>query len=70
MTLDELARTLPNGFHDAEVSTATLDYARGEARLILDVWIGDMEAPAKERETYRLAELTFVVKIFFAPGNT
>jgi hypothetical protein len=28
MTLDELAGNLPNGFHDAEVTTITIDYVR------------------------------------------
>jgi hypothetical protein len=40
MTLDELAVSLPNGFHDAELKTLALDYERREARLVLDLWSG------------------------------
>jgi len=58
MTLDEIAATLPNGFHDAELQTVAIDYPTSEARLILDLWIGDMGGTEAERESYRLAEVT------------
>lgn len=58
MTLDELYRTLPNGFHDAEIKRTILDYENGTASLTLDVWVGDMEGSPSGRELYRLAELT------------
>ena len=28
LTIEELERTLPNGFHDAEISTIRLDYVK------------------------------------------
>ncbi len=56
MTLHELAMTLPNGFHDAEVSDFTIDYLRRELRLMMRVWI-EMEG-TPEDETYRTAMLT------------
>jgi len=66
MTLDELAASLPNGFHDAELSALTIDYTKSEARLVLDVWIGDMGAkPDGEREAYRLAELALSGLLFW-----
>lgn len=58
MTLDELYRTLPNGFHDAEIKRTILDYENGTASLTLDVWVGDMDGSPSERELYRLSELT------------
>ena len=33
MTLAELAKTLPNGFHDAYLTSINMDYAKGELRL-------------------------------------
>jgi hypothetical protein len=57
MTLDELAPSIPNGFHDAELNTFAIDYTRREARLILDIWVADDLQNPDEIETYRLAEL-------------
>ena len=53
MTLDELAASLPNGLHDAELAAVALDFTKREAQLSLDIWIGDDE----EREAYRRAEI-------------
>ena len=52
MTLFELARTLPNGFHDAELKSIHLDYEELEATLTVDLWIGSMQDPPEQRETY------------------
>ena len=61
MTLDELALSLPNGFHDAELEVVTIDCTKREARLTLDVWIGDDD----EREAYRRAELTLTGLLYW-----
>jgi hypothetical protein len=53
VTLSELAASLPNGLHDANLGTVSLDFLTREARLELDIWIGD-EA---EMEAYRRAEI-------------
>lgn len=58
MTLYEIARTLPNGFHDTEIKRTILDYENGTASLALDVFVGEVDAKPNERELYRLAELT------------
>jgi hypothetical protein len=59
MTLDELANTLPNGFHDSAVHTITLDYSKHEIRFHLAVWVGDLDAKdEKAREAYRMGDLT------------
>lgn len=54
MTLDDLACTLPNGFHDAEITSIRIDYVRRKVEIMIDVWVGDSES----RETYRPATLT------------
>jgi hypothetical protein len=58
MTLEELADTLPNGFHDAQVSGISLDYLKREASFTLDIWVGDSSSQnERAREAYRSAEL-------------
>ena len=59
VTLQELSRTLPNGFHDAKLARVELDYARQEALLHLSLLVGDPDAPEYEaREAQRPAVLT------------
>ena len=59
MTLEELADTLPNGFHDAEVQTLALDFPRRLALFEMRVWVGSMDSAAGgERERYRSARIT------------
>ena len=65
-TLDELAASLPNGFHDAELNALAIDYAKRELRLSLKIWVGDVAAEAEEeREAYRSAELLISGLIYF-----
>lgn len=54
MTLEELEDTLPNGLHDAEISSLLIDYSRKEVRMELRVCFSDME----RREAYRDATMT------------
>jgi hypothetical protein len=65
MTPDGLADSIPNGFHDAELIAVTIDYAKSEARLVLDVWIAEHLDTADEREAYRLAEVNLYGLIFW-----
>jgi hypothetical protein len=57
MTLEELALTLPNGFHDTEIREILIDYQRRRIRMRLSVWIGDMEEVRAPKEAYRDADL-------------
>ncbi len=57
MTLEELADTLPNGLHDAQVSSVSIDYVRREARLIIDLWVGVPSEEEEVRDAYREGEL-------------
>ena len=57
MTFNELAQSLPQGFHDAEFQRFEMDYL--SRRLVFDVviWIGDMDNE-QAREMYRPARVT------------
>jgi hypothetical protein len=63
-TLDDLSASLPNGFHDAEMLKLEIDYTKREAILTLDVWVAESMESA-ERESYRMAELTFSGLLFW-----
>lgn len=56
VTLEDLAIELPNGFHDSEFKTITIDYDKRRVVVELSVWLGDMHSET-ERERYRDAEL-------------
>ncbi len=59
MTLNELAGTLPNGFHDSVVHVISLDYSKHEIKLSVAVWVGNSDATdAAAREAYRMGQLT------------
>ncbi|WP_421759305.1 hypothetical protein [Devosia sp.] len=53
MTIEEIARSLPNGFHDAELSGYSISFIKQTAHLDLAVWTG---SPTRI-ETYRPASL-------------
>lgn len=57
MTLEDLADTLPNGFHDAHISSVSIDYVKRDARLIIDLWVGVPSEDQELREAYRQGEL-------------
>jgi hypothetical protein len=58
MTLAEIEETLPNGFHDAEISKLSVDYETKIATITMNPWIGSMDAPPDNgRELYRAASL-------------
>ena len=63
MTFQELAQSLPNGFHDAELHRLEIDYVQQVLRMELVVWIGRMSA-RETRELYRPAEVV-VEKVGF-----
>lgn len=66
MTLDDLAASLPNGFHDSALKVVTIDYVKREAKLSLEIWMGDCDAvSAADREAYRQAEVSLSGLFFF-----
>ena len=63
MSIEELERELGISFHDALLCTLSTDYVRRTAELILDVCVGDPDAPpgpARERRRRGRLELTGV----------
>ena len=54
MTILELERSLPNGFHDAHIHRLSVDYVNREAAITFDVLVGIPEGKNEfEREAYR-----------------
>src|SRR5262245_32870453 len=64
MTLREIDASLPNGFHDAEISSIRLDFLSRRAALDREIWIGDSLRGA--RETYRAGRLELSGVAYFA----
>ncbi len=51
MTLTDIDRQLPNGFHDANLLRFAVDYAKATLTLDLDLWVGSPDAKTPlERE--------------------
>src|SRR3954469_5716515 len=54
MTLTDIDRELPNGFHDAYLLRFAADYAKAALTLDLNLWIGTPDARTPEdRERYK-----------------
>jgi len=64
MTLEELENTLPNGLHDAEVQSLSVDYAHRSLALELMVWVGSMDDPPEGREAYKTGRLEISGLVF------
>jgi hypothetical protein len=62
MTVDELERTLPNGFHDAVLENIAIDYRQRRAEIAVSVEIGD----EKSGEVYRRGRLVVEGLFFFS----
>ncbi|MBG0809485.1 hypothetical protein IY145_08845 [Methylosinus sp. H3A] len=59
MTLDDLAASLPNGFHDSVLKVVTIDYVNRKAKLSLEIWMADGDASsAADREAYKQVEVS------------
>lgn len=43
MKIDELEASLPNGFHDSDLLSISIDYARREAKFSIRLWVGSEE---------------------------
>ena len=66
MTLEELENSLPNGLHDAAISDIAIDYKAKQAKLKLEVWVGDLDSEEDEiREAYRKGELILSGLVYF-----
>lgn len=63
MNLFDLAESLPNGLHDAELRRVSVDYVERTATLEIEIWVADTDTP---RELYRLARITLSGLVYFA----
>jgi hypothetical protein len=66
LTLDELDKTLPNGFHDAEIFSFELDYVAATAKFRMNLLVGGPDDPEPEREAYQEATLIVDGLCFFS----
>src|ERR1043165_2312068 len=57
MTLDELERTMPNGFHDAWIRRIEIDYRAQRVSMLASLLVGVPDDPPEQRSRYRDAEV-------------
>lgn len=62
MTFQDLEDTLPNGFHDAELKSVSIDYVERLLTMQMEILIGTPEAG--DQDEYRSATLT-VTGLYF-----
>jgi len=66
MKLEQLENSLPNGFHDADLETISIDYVSREAVMKLLLLVGSPNAVTEEkREIYQTAELHLSDVLYF-----
>lgn len=65
MTFQELEDSLPNGLHDAEVHSISVNYVQRVLTIDLAVWVGNMNQSPEVRETYREASIRLSGLYFF-----
>lgn len=61
MTLEEIADSLPNGFHDARIYSISINYVRREVSIDLEIWVAESQ---EDSEVYRGAELKLLDFLF------
>ncbi|MGE5343395.1 MAG: hypothetical protein ACM3SY_18150 [Candidatus Omnitrophota bacterium] len=62
MNMQEIADTLINGFHDANVNEINLNFLKKTAQINLDIWLGDETEP----ERYQKGRLFFSDFLFLS----
>jgi hypothetical protein len=68
VTLDELDRTLPNGFYDAKILSLELNYVAGTANFQLSLLVGWSDDPEPERHAYQEATMRVTGLCFCSIG--
>lgn len=63
MTLAELSRTLPHGFHDAELYSLCVDYISRQAELRFGIFVGLEPLTAEGDNTFRIVYRQACVKL-------
>ena len=70
MSLEEIAQSLPNGFHDSSIVAVRLDYVKQTAEIDMKLWISGPEE--LDQVKYRPATLFISELIYFViepPGH-
>jgi hypothetical protein len=69
MNIEEIANTLPNGFHDSQIKSISINFLKREVTLDLEIWFSD--SLDDDSEIYRLAELRLLhfVYLVIEPPN-
>jgi hypothetical protein len=57
LTLEELADSLPNGFHDSELKRLSVDFERRRICMDMSLSVGRPDDPPEHREDYRDARV-------------
>ena len=66
MKIEDIEKTLPNGFHDAILQRLNIDYINKIIEFDLKIWIGDLASKNEvTREEYRKMRLTLKGFTFF-----
>ena len=63
MTLEEIAQSLPNGFHDSTITGVRLDYVQRTAEMDIELWMSGSED--EDSEQYQTATLSITDLIYF-----
>lgn len=63
MTLTELSRTLPHGFHDAQLHSMSVDYISRQAELHFGIFVGLAPLTAEGDNTFRIIYQRACVKL-------
>ena len=70
MTMEEIAESLPNGFHDSSIVGVRLDYVQRTAEIDIELWLSSPDEA--DQEKYRRATLFISELIYFViepPGQ-
>lgn len=63
MNISDLEASLPNGFHDADLQSISINYARREATFSIRVWVGSEEpSPSDAGRTPIMRESVLIVR--------
>jgi hypothetical protein len=63
MTIEDIAQSLPNGFHDSKIFSVRVDYEQRTAEMDMEIWVADAEDTAPEQ--YRRCTLLISDLIYF-----
>jgi hypothetical protein len=58
VTIEELIKSLPNGLHDANLKSISVDFMERTIKMQIDLWVGDLSKKSEElREAYKSTKL-------------